>query len=264
MKTMNKIIITDDSYDFHFDENIIFKDLSDENSLIKSISLDILNDSSISFEYNIQGEIKLNIFINIKYDATLILNDKKVGNNFKLKYNYTLSRSSNLIINKINDGTIIKEYDLANLDGENSSIKYILKTICKKDEHYDIVINHNIQNTNSNIITNGINTQDGKMVINVTGFVPKGSINANLNQENRIINLTNHKCQINPNLLIDEENVCANHSAHISNFDKEDLFYIMSRGIDYNNAQILLIKGFLNSLIDNEDYIDNLITKYWG
>lgn len=261
---MNKIIITDNSYDFNFDENIVFKNLSDENSLIKSISLDILNDSSISFEYNIQEEIKLNICINIKDNVNLILNDKKGGNNFKLKYNYQLNKNSHLTINKINDTQVIKEYDLVNLD-ENSSINYILKTICKNDEHYDIVVNHNAKNTNSNIITNGININDGEMVINVTGFVPKGSINCILNQENRIINLTNHKCQINPNLLIDEENVDANHSAHISNFDRDDLFYIMSRGINYNNAQILLIKGFLNNLIENEDdYIQMLITKYWG
>lgn len=262
---MNKIIISDNDYELNIDNNIIFKDLSEENSYIKNISLDILNDSNLEIEYNIKEEIKLNILFNINKNVKFNLYDKKIGNNFKLKYNYLLDTSSNLIVNKINDGQIIKEYDLVNLNGENSSIKYVLKTISKVDEHYDIIINHNKKNTKSEVITNGININDGKMLVNVTGFVPNGCPNSDLIQDNRIINLTNNKCQINPNLLIDESIVNANHSAHISDFDKNDMFYIMSRGIDYNNALILLIKGFLISNLETNDneYIDKIISKYW-
>lgn len=262
---MNKIIFTDDNYILNLNNNIKFSDFNEENSFIKNFSLDILNDSNLEIEYNIKEEIKLNLFINISENVKFNLIDKKNGENIKIKYNYKLEENSNLIVNKINDCNVIKEFDLVNLNGKNSNVKYVLKTICNDTEHYDIIVNHNEKNTKSEVITNGINIENGKMIVNVTGFVPNGSTNSDLNQNNRIINLTNNKCQINPNLLIDENVVDANHSAHISNFEKEDLFYIMSRGIDYNNALLLLIKGFLNNNLENDqnEYIQKLISKYW-
>lgn len=256
---MNKIIINDKKIDANL-EKIEYKE---KETFVKEIYLDILNDSTLEVEYNIEEEIKINIFIHIRDNVKLTLKEKKMGNNFKIKYSYFLGKNSHLIINKINDGNIVKEYDLINLDGEDSSVKYVLKTICKSDEKYDIVVNHHKSNTTSEIITNGINL-DGSMIVNVTGFVPKNSINSILNQNNRIINLTDNKCQINPILLIDEEKVNASHSAHISNFSKEDLFYLMTRGISLEDANKLLIKGFLNSETKESEYIDSLIKKYWG
>ena len=133
------------------------------------------------------------------------------------------------------------------------------------NELYNIVVNHNAKKTISKVVTNGINIEDGHLIFNITGFVPNGMIESDVMQDNRIINLTNHKCQINPNLLIDEENVSANHSAHISDFDKNDLFYIQSRGISKIDATKLLVKGFMNKELNGnyEEYIDNLVKKYW-
>lgn len=259
---MNKLIITDDNI-----QNKC-KDIQvriDDNGIIKNISIDILNNSNIEFEYNIKKNIKVNININVKDNVSCTLISKKQGNIFKVKYNYNLGYNSNLIINKINNCIKVNEYDLVNLDGENSSIKYILKTICENEEHYDIVVNHNVKNTKSDITTNGINIKDGHLYINATGYVPKESTNAELSQNNKIINFTNNICRINPNLLIDEVDVSANHSAHISNFNADDLFYLQSRGISKEESNKLLIKGFLNSKLELSeiDYIDKLIQKYW-
>lgn len=258
MKIMNKIIINDNSLDIKLDT---IKH-EEKKTYVNEIYLDILNDSVLEVEYNIEEEIKINIFINIADNVNLTIREKKKGNNFKVKYSYNLGQNSHLIINKINDGNLIKEYDLIDLNGENAYVKYILKTICNLDEKYDIVVNHNKGNTISDVITNAVNL-DGSMVINVTSFVPKNSINSSVSQNNRIINLTDNKCQINPILLIDEEKVDASHSAHISKFSDEDLFYLMTRGINIKDANKLLIKGFLNSEIEENEYIDNLVNKYW-
>ena len=255
---MNKIIINDNTFDIKLD-TIKYEVKED---FVKKIYLDILTDSTLEIEYNIE-EVKLNIFVRLNDNVSLLLKEKRNGDNFKVKYNYTLGENSQLTINKINDVNTVKEYDLIDLHGKGSTLNYILKTICKNDEKYDIVVNHNKKETTSEIITNGLNI-DGKMVVNVTGYVPNGSSNSNLVQDNRIINLTNNKCEIKPNLLIDEEIVNASHSAHISSFSDEDLFYLMSRGISKEAANKLLIKGFLNSHLEENEYISNLIKKYWG
>ena len=103
------------------------------------------------------------------------------------------------------------------------------------------------------------------MLVNVTSEVPKGCINTYVNQINRIINFTSNVCSIYPNLLIDEMDASASHSAHISNFDDNDMFYLKCRCIDENSAKKLLIKGFLMDNLDEELYsdIDRILNKYW-
>jgi Fe-S cluster assembly protein SufD len=96
--------------------------------------------------------------------------------------------------------------------------------------------------------------------------VPKEITGCIVNQNNRIINLTNNKCEIKPNLYIDSYDVEASKSALIGKFSDEEMFYIQSRGIDYNNALKLLITGFLTSDIKNKKIISNInknIIKYW-
>ena len=265
MSMNNKIIITDNNIDINIDESITFDNLSEKDSLITKISLDILNDSLLEIEYNIEENKKINVVINVSDNVKFTLIDKKQGNDYKVKYDYKLGKNSDVVIDKINDAHIVKENEIFNLNGENSRLNYVLKTICNYNELYNIVVNHNAKKTISKVVTNGINIEDGHLIFNVTGFVPNGMIESDVMQDNRIINLTNHKCQINPNLLIDEENVSANHSAHISDFDKNDLFYIQSRGISKIDATKLLVKGFMNKELNGnyEEYIDNLVKKYW-
>lgn len=263
----NKILITDNIVDTtKLGKDVILKVLSNEDDIIKLISLDILNNSNLEFEYNIEKNIKINFIINIHNNVSCNIMEKKNGNGIKVKYHYSLSENSYLGIYKINDISFGKEYDIVDLKGYGARLNFVLKTICNSDEHYDIIVNHLSEYTDSKLYTNGINKDDGHLIINVTGYVPSGSTNSCVLQDNRIINLTNNKCQINPNLLIDEMIVNASHSAHISDFSEEDLFYIQSRGINKNESFKLLVKGFLlNNLdYDYDEYISSLIKKYWG
>ena len=44
-------------------------------------------------------------------------------------------------------------------------------------------------------------------------------------------------------MFISEEDVTAIHSSTIGSINEEDLFYLMSRGISYNDSVKLIIKG---------------------
>ena len=49
--------------------------------------------------------------------------------------------------------------------------------------------------------------------------------------------------------LIDENEVTAGHAASIGQVDPEDMYYLMSRGLDQDTAERLVIRGFLGAVI---------------
>ncbi|MEG0475110.1 MAG: SufD family Fe-S cluster assembly protein, partial [Carnobacterium sp.] len=53
----------------------------------------------------------------------------------------------------------------------------------------------------------------------------------------------------NPILLIDENDVTAGHAASVGRVDPEEMYYLMSRGIPKEEAERLVIRGFLGSVI---------------
>ena len=69
---------------------------------------------------------------------------------------------------------------------------------------------------------------------------------------------------IKPNLFIDENDVVANHSALIGTFKDDEIFYLMSRGLDKKDAENLLTKGFLlKGVTYYKEVLENIINKYW-
>ena len=57
------------------------------------------------------------------------------------------------------------------------------------------------------------------------------------------------RADANPILLIDEFEVQAGHAASVSRVDKEQLYYLMSRGLDQLQAEKLVILGFLGIVL---------------
>ncbi len=53
----------------------------------------------------------------------------------------------------------------------------------------------------------------------------------------------------NPILLIEEDDVTAGHAASVGRVDPEQLFYLMSRGISQEEAERLVIHGFLAPVV---------------
>ena len=74
----------------------------------------------------------------------------------------------------------------------------------------------------------------------------------------------NH-ANIKPNLIIDNNEIEANHSAYIGTFKEDEMFYLMSRGINKKNCYKLLLKAFLlnNMQIESEKFV-NIIDTLGG
>ena len=72
---------------------------------------------------------------------------------------------------------------------------------------------------------------------------------------------------VSPNMFIDLDDVEAKHGSVIGSFKEDQIFYLMSKGISYNDSLKLLIKGYLlgNFLGDTElrFKIMDIIDTYW-
>lgn len=160
---------------------------------------------------------------------------------------YAFNTSGNIVINlDKEDANIEIHYSIINIDNNTLKIK----------------INHNHSNTTSNIYNHGINTKEGSLMFDVTGYVPKNSQKCVVNQENQIINLTNGNGIIKPNLLIDNYDVTSSHAAYIGNFKEDKLYYLMSRGISKNVAIKLLMKSIIiNSGNEEINIVKEMLSK---
>lgn len=241
---MNKIVIDKSRY----------QDIDD--TIIYDKDIDIIKDTNLILEINDNIDININIETNINANIYLLINSEDI----KLRYNLTTNSKLNVygFTKHIDNNNII-----INLNGINSNINYVMKTISSTTTNYKYMVYHNDKNTVSNIINNGVNIKDGNLVIDISSYIPKGITGCIANQISRIINLTTNKCIIRPNLLIDEEDVEANHSALIGTFSDDEIFYLESRGISYDDTVDLLTKGFIYSRLD--DNMKDLIKEidYW-
>ncbi len=265
---MNKIKVVNDNLEkINVDDNVKIEYYEKECLFaINEIKLFITNDSDLQIEINLKEDTKLNFNINVKENVRLNLYILINGVRGKIQYKYNLLENSYCNVFKFQNSTIIKEMVIANLNGENARFDHNLKTICHEKGMYDYNIYHNSINTISNIKNNGVCIKNGFLTYQVSSFVPKNINGCMVSQNNRIINLTDNKCEIKPNLYIDCNDVEASHSAFIGNFSDEEMFYIQSRGINYTSALKLLITGFLTNDIVNNKILKEIkknIEQHW-
>lgn len=165
--------------------------------------------------------------------------------NTKNRVTYNIEDDCDVVINKLaidtSDDVVINFNDI------NSKVKYYTSIINYKDNVYKEIINHLKSDTLSKIVNHCINVFDKSFKYDVNGVVVKDSNRVNFRQDNKIINLNNGKSEILPNLIVDNDDIEASHSAYIGTFDEDTKFYMMSRGLTENECDDLLIKSFLLS-----------------
>lgn len=198
--------------------------------------------------------------IYIVVEDNICLNIVDISFNTSNKINITLKNDSRVIYNKfsINSGDYI--YTL--LDGEYSNVVINNSVVNNNDTKMKFAIEHNNTNTSSNLSNHGVNNSSGTLYFNVDSKINRSASLACADQENKIINLVKGDSKILPNLLVDNYDVSASHSAYISDFDKESMFYLKSRGISDNEARRLLLEGFLIGNLDVDDETKKNLLSY--
>ncbi len=261
---MNKIIIENNC----IKENIVDSriEIIEKSSIVSSIKIIFKESTDLKVIYSTSEDTKLNVEYILLENVQVNLYELRNGFKTKVQYKYDIKSNAKLYLYRINKSNAMREVDLIDLNGVNSHIEFNLRTLSNKEEKYDIYVAHNEKYTSSNINNIGIALK-GNIIFNVTGEISKGNSGSKLDQNNQIVTFNASKCQINPNLLIDEYDVEAEHNAIIGKFDDQILFYLMSRGIKENDAIKLLCEGLiLNKLKESysKEEILDFIQEYWG
>ena len=116
----------------------------------------------------------------------------------------------------------------------------------------NVMINHYSKNTKSLLDTYAIAKHQSHLTLNNNAYIKNGMKNSDARQMTRGLNLSKKaSVKAQPNLLIDEYDVVASHSASIGSIDKEELFYLMSRGLTETQAQEMVILGFIEPILGN-------------
>ena len=196
--------------------------------LIDTKEYDLIIDESDSYSLEILESSKINIIVkkDINAKISILITNKDLLINLKIEEN------SNLVVNQLLLDTSMSF--LSSLDLDNI-----------------ININHEETST-SKVIINGVNLKN-KFYLTMNGIIPKNSSNSILEESSKIINLDNKSdSKIIPNLIIDNKDVVANHSAFIGEFSLNEVNYLRSRGISLEDAYRLLLKANLLNGMDLE------------
>lgn len=154
-------------------------------------------------------------------------------------------------IGMMNDGPTIGDF-ASELNGRESKSDAQVIAVSTGQQRVGVntrVVNRG-QQTVGNIVQRGILLDQSQLTFNGIGHIIHGAHGANAEQENRVLMLSDQaRGDANPILLIDENDVLAGHAASIGQVDQEQMYYLMSRGIDAQTAQNLVIRGFLGPVI---------------
>lgn len=112
-------------------------------------------------------------------------------------------------------------------------------------------VDHKSPMTFSNISNIGVSFSGAKVLFHTTGKIEKGMNNSKCQQLSKgIIMDDTSEVTADPILLIDEYDCFANHGAAIGKMSDEDLFYLMSRGLDKSQAFLLILEGMIAPFMD--------------
>lgn len=232
---MNKIIIDNNKIETFgdtcisiFDNNIKFL----ENG---ECELEIKGNSNLEFNVEVLDNVVVKLFM-VSVDGEL-----------KNKISYKLGEGSNLLLFKFYNNKRVDLVEDIYLEGKYSSISYNFSSICDGVENYKIRVFHNNCYVTSNISNKCIGNDNSKIVFDIDSILDTGNIGCSMNQDTKVMCMGDVDASISPNMYIEEDDVEARHGSVIGKFRDEDLFYLMSRGINYEDSVKLLIKGFILS-----------------
>ena len=216
--------------------NIFYNFELKENALLKNYKVDKLKNKNIKYSFN-----------NIEQDKNSI------------SETFILSSGSNFVKNEIN----------CNLKGEHSSAFVNGIFSLDDNQHHEIrtIINHLTENTKSYQLIKSVLDQSSKAVYQGKIFVNSEAQKTDGYQLSKAILLKNEsEFNAKPELEIYADDVKCSHGSASGSLNDDSIFYLMSRGLNYQQSRELLINGFLLDVVEKitDSEIKNLIKNMIG
>ncbi|MDC0043375.1 Fe-S cluster assembly protein SufD [Candidatus Pelagibacter sp.] len=216
--------------------NIFYNFDLKENAILKNYKIDKVQNKNIRYSYN-----------NIEQD------------NNSVSETFVLSSGSNFSKNEIN----------CNLKGEYSSAFVNGIFSLNNEQHHEIrtIINHLVENTKSYQLIKSVLGKNSKSAYQGKIFVDSKAQKTDGYQLSKAI-LLDETSEFNakPELEIYADDVKCSHGSASGSLDENSIFYLMSRGLNYQQSKELLINGFLLDVVEKitDTEIKNLIKNMIG
>lgn len=236
---------------------------SDSNNVsINGNKISFLTDDSYEIEYTCSGKYNLTFVV----DGNISILEYSFDKNLEIDNKYIVNKGNLLITKFYNNYSVNEKIDI-DLCSPEATVDYKFSNICRENENYQINVNHKATKTISNIINKSVSLKNSKLHFIINSNVLEKSIKSILNQTTRIVTMDECDTSISPNMFIPIDDVEAKHGSIIGTFKNDDIFYLMSKGISYNDTLKLLIKGYiLSNMIVNHEIrkrIMDIIDTYW-
>ena len=237
----------------------------EQNSSLRLI--DFFNDKSDKNFLNIQYNFELDedsTLKSYKIDKSLNKNLKYSFNNIQQKKNsisetFIFSAGSNYFKNEIN----------CNLKGQYSSAFVNGIFSLKDSQKHEIrtTINHLVENTKSYQLIKSVLGKNSKAVYQGRIYVDSQAQKTDGYQLSKAI-LLDETSEFNakPELEIYADDVKCSHGSASGSLNENSIFYLMSRGLNYQQSKELLINGFMLDVVEKitDSEIKNLIKNMIG
>lgn len=243
-------------------------DLVDFKSALKNIENFIVEkdtEKTLIVENKTLEKVNITILENAK--LTYITFDKGTTNNVESKFVATLKKNARLeIYNIVTSSMSSKINTKIELTENGASVEIINLLLQTKESILDSLfdIYHYVGHTSSSLTNYAISKDNATIIVNNNATIKQKASSSVAHQATKGLTLSKtSKIKALPNLYIDEYDVIANHACSIGSINKEDLFYLMSRGLSEAEASKIVIMGFVKPILDhiNNDELKEKIEK---
>ncbi len=172
--------------------------------------------------------------------------------------NVTLGADANFTLFVLNTGgKLVRQEIRINVAGEGSDFQLRGVNLIGDGQHIDVTMDlcHNVPNTTSEEIIRNVVTGKGKGVFQ--GRIAVAQIAQKTDAKmacNTLLLSDEGDFSTKPELEIFADDVACGHGATFTDLEPSYLFYLMSRGIPEKEARALLIKGFVDEIVEDLDH----------
>ncbi|MDZ7702781.1 MAG: Fe-S cluster assembly protein SufD [Halobacteriales archaeon] len=174
-------------------------------------------------------------------------------------YNYTLKRgrtdtyaTANWIEGNLGS-RLTKTTVGTELAGDGSETSIVGAFYGHGDQHFDLDsrVWHQGEHTTADLVTRGVIDDRARSVYEGTQVVEREAWDTSSYQrENTLMLSDESEADASPKLIINNHDTEASHSASVGQIDREDLLYMMTRGVGERPAKTMLVAGFFVPVLE--------------
>ncbi len=209
--------------------------------LVSNIFLRVVKANSLRINYIGYGESEVTL---------LIWNDTLNDVEFKETYELLENARLKLAYGDLNGAGLLRNTTV-NLNGKNADCLVKSAALVKDRKHYFISVRSMVPYTYGDMENYSVVLKGGNYKMEATGKIDKHAYKSSSHQTSRALCLSDQQTAfIQPNLMIDENDVLASHATSVGRIDENQLVYMQSRGLRLNEIMALISFGYLLPIVE--------------